>query len=98
LNWPVFGPSSVRGNAGRIGDSALKPLWYVDVPIAVSAGGVSLKEVNGTSLHSDEYDGLMGATLDLYAALRSAYFEGHRNSNNEWSRKVAGASTGIVTA
>jgi len=39
----------------------------------------------------------MSATLDLYAALRSAYFDGHRYSNNESSREIADASMGIVT-
>lgn len=76
LNWPVLGPSTVRGTAGMAGDAALNPLWYVDVPVAVTVGATGLKTINATSLHIDEYDGLMSATLDPYAAVRSAYFDG----------------------
>jgi len=77
LNWPVLGPSSVRGTVGLAGDSALNPLWYANVPLAVTAGATGLKTVNATSLHIEEYDDLMSATLDPYAAMRSAYFESH---------------------
>ena len=41
---------------------------------------VSLKKVNDTSLHIEECDDLMSATLDPYAAVRSAYFESHGNA------------------
>ncbi|MEI6349646.1 MAG: VacJ family lipoprotein [Verrucomicrobiota bacterium] len=75
LNWPVLGPSSVRGTFGMAGDAALNPTWYFDIPLAVTAGAAGLKTVNGTSLHIEEYDQLMSATLDPYVAMRSAYFE-----------------------
>jgi len=81
LNWPVLGPSTVRGTVGMAGDSALNPLWYVDVPLAVTAGATGLKVVNTTSLHIDEYNDLMSATLDPYAAERSAYLEIHGNAS-----------------
>jgi phospholipid-binding lipoprotein MlaA len=85
LNWPFFGPSSVRGTVGMAGDAALSPVWYLDVPIAVTAGAVGLKTVNATSLHIEEYDGLMKATLDPYVALRSAYIENQSNTSNGYS-------------
>ena len=37
LNWPIFGPSSIRGTVGTIGDSFLTPLHYVDSS-AISLG------------------------------------------------------------
>lgn len=77
LNWPVLGPATIRGTAGMAGDSALSPLWYVDVPLAVTAGATGLNVVNTTSLHSEEYDEVISATLDPYVAVRSAYFESH---------------------
>lgn len=80
LNWPVLGPSSVRGTVGMAGDEALNPFWYVDVPIAVTVGAGGVRVINNTSLHIDEYDDLMSATLDPYVAVRSAYFEAHSNT------------------
>lgn len=77
LNWPVLGPSSVRGTVGMAGDAALNPAWYLDVPVAVTVGATGLKTVNNTSLHIEEYDDVMSATLDPYVAVRSAYFERH---------------------
>jgi len=76
LNWPVFGPSSVRGTFGTAADSMLDPFGYVDTPW-LDIGTTSFDMVNATSLHIEEYDGLRSATLDPYAALRSAYFEKH---------------------
>ena len=75
LNLPFMGSSSVRGTLGMIGDAALNPTYYFSIPIAVSVGEGSLKTLNTTSLHIEEYDGLMDATLDPYVAARSAYYE-----------------------
>ena len=80
LNWPVLGPSSVRGTVGLAGDEALNPLWYVNVPLAVTVGAGGVKAINVTSLHIEDYDDFMRATLDPYAAARSAYFESHGNA------------------
>jgi len=78
LNWPVFGPSSVRGTVGLAGDAMLNPGMYID-PEWIGAAASGLERVNGTSLHLEEYDALMNGTLDPYVAMRSAYFE-HRQS------------------
>jgi len=83
LNWPVLGPATIRGTVGLAGDSALNPLWYVDVPLAVTAGATGLKVVNSTSLHFEEYDDVMTATMDPYVAVRSAYFERHSNTSKK---------------
>jgi len=83
LNWPVLGSASVRGTAGMAGDAALNPLWYVDVPVAVTVGVSGLKTVNVTSLHIEDYDDIMKATIDPYAAVRSAYFESHTNATTK---------------
>lgn len=80
LNWPVVGPSSVRGTVGMAGDAALNPTSYLDISVAITAGAAGLKTVNATSLHIEEYDGLMSATLDPYVAMRSAYFESRANA------------------
>ena len=75
LIWPALGPASLRGTVGMAGDTALNPAWYLDIPLVVTVGATGLKTVNGTSLHIEEYDSLMNATLDPYVAQRSAYFD-----------------------
>lgn len=74
LNWPVFGPSSVRGTVGLAGDTVLNPCWYIDNPW-ISGGVSALERVNSTSLHLQDYETFKTGTLDPYVALRSAYFE-----------------------
>ena len=78
LNWPIFGPSSVRGTVGRAGDVALSPSTYL--PLRWDLGVQGVEKTNLTSLHSDEYDALEEATLDPYVALRSAYFANRANA------------------
>jgi len=76
LTWPVLGSSSLRGTVGTAGDTVLNPAFYIDAPW-ITGGATALNIVNTTSLHIEEIDGLRDATLDPYAALRSAYFEKH---------------------
>ncbi|MDD5350689.1 MAG: VacJ family lipoprotein [Chthoniobacteraceae bacterium] len=79
LNWPVLGPSSLRGTVGLAGDSALSPTFYLDSSWRwVTTGATGFNMVNTTSLHFEEYDALKNGTLDPYAALRSAYFENRK--------------------
>ena len=80
LHWPILGPSSLRGTVGTAGDIALDPSWYFHIPRTVTFGAAGLQRVNTTSLHCEEYDSLMRATLDPYVALRSAYFEHRANA------------------
>jgi phospholipid-binding lipoprotein MlaA len=83
LVLPLFGATTVRGTVGLIGDAALNPLTYVDTP-ATTALAYALPPaeiINKTSLHLGEYEALKNATLDFYAARRSAYFEDLRDGN-----------------
>ncbi|MEI8233506.1 MAG: VacJ family lipoprotein [Verrucomicrobiota bacterium] len=77
LNWPVLGPSSLRGTVGLAGDAVLNPAFYVD-NAWITTGATGLNMVNTTSLHFEEYDALKSGTLDPYTALRSAYFENRK--------------------
>ena len=74
LNWPVFGPSSVRGTFGLAGDTLLNPCWYIN-NLWVSGGVAGVDRVNATSLNLENYDTFRKGSLDPYVALRSAYFE-----------------------
>jgi phospholipid-binding lipoprotein MlaA len=78
LNWPIAGPSSVRGTVGMAGDSALTPWTYID-GIAVSLTVRPYETVNETSLKLGDYESFKKGALDPYVSLRDAYFE-HRRS------------------
>ena len=80
FDWPVFGPSSIRGTAGTIGDSLLSPWnywspWTYSDGFTVTAGIATGDTINSSSLRLGEYERFKRATLDPYVALRDAYFE-----------------------
>jgi phospholipid-binding lipoprotein MlaA len=79
INWPVFGPSSVRDTAGFVGDLFLDPVTYLLplVPERLAADGG--ERINETSLTLGDYEDLKEAALDPYVALRNAYHQ-HRQS------------------
>jgi phospholipid-binding lipoprotein MlaA len=72
--WPILGPSSIRDSIGRVGDGFLYPVNYVGDFYVV--GGIRAYEsVNETSLTLGEYEDLKKASIDPYAAARSAYYQ-----------------------
>jgi phospholipid-binding lipoprotein MlaA len=73
LDWPILGPSSVRGSAGIAGDTLLTPWTYLDIEIATPVLAYDL--LNATSLHPGEYEDFKKAALDPYVALRSGYYD-----------------------
>jgi phospholipid-binding lipoprotein MlaA len=76
INWPVFGPSSLRDTIGTVGDFFLTPRTYlVEFPILVNVGLATYERVNNTSLMLGEYEDLKEAALDPYVALRDAYHQ-----------------------
>jgi phospholipid-binding lipoprotein MlaA len=78
FNWPVFGPSSVRGTVGTIGDSFLSPWNYLD-NVAVVYGTRLGDTVNATSLRLGEYESFLESAFDPYISLRNAYVENRRS-------------------
>lgn len=72
LVLPVFGPSNVRDAVGMIPDSFLKPVSYVEPPLA-GVGIWAFDELNYASLHIGEYENLKHDALDLYPFLRDVY-------------------------
>ena len=79
LNWPVYGPSSVRGTVGTFGDSFLSIWNYVDPLLLVYSTTRAYDTVNSTSLRIGDFDSFRNATFDPYIALRDAYFENRRS-------------------
>jgi phospholipid-binding lipoprotein MlaA len=73
LDWPILGPSSVRGSAGIAGDTLLTPWTYLYIEVGLPVRTFEL--LNATSLHPGEYEDFKKAALDPYVALRSAYYD-----------------------
>jgi phospholipid-binding lipoprotein MlaA len=72
LDWPIFGPSSVRDTVGFIGDLFLDPRTYIfNQPIFYVVRPYEL--VNDTSLRIGEYEDFKEAAIDPYIALKDAY-------------------------
>lgn len=74
INWPLFGPSTLRGTFGSAGDAFLNPVRYLDssgARVAVSATEI----VNETSFRVGDYEAMKRAALDPYVALRDAYYQ-----------------------
>jgi phospholipid-binding lipoprotein MlaA len=78
LDWPLFGPSSVRGTAGMVGDSFLVPWNYID-ETPVIFGTRVFDTVNASSLRLGEYERFKEGSFDPYVSLRDAYFENRRS-------------------
>lgn len=79
INWPIFGPSSIRDTFGLAGDFAFDPLTYLvsgmGETIAVRGGD----RVNRTSLSIGDYEALKKSALDPYVSVRDAYFQYRRS-------------------
>lgn len=73
INWPLFGPSSVRDSLGRVGDGFLNPTNYILSDWPERAGVSGYDRVNETSLALGEYEDFKRAALDPYIAMRDAY-------------------------
>lgn len=79
LILPFLPPLTVRDGIGFGIDGALDPLTYVS-PFAATAGRTGGKTVNDRSLNLELFEGFEESTLDLYAAVRSAYLERRRKA------------------
>jgi phospholipid-binding lipoprotein MlaA len=75
--WPVLGPSSLRGTAGTVLDTALDPLTYINMKLWEKLAIRRYESFNDTSLRLGEYESLKQSAVDPYIALRNAYFQ-HR--------------------
>ena len=68
---PLFGPSTVRDTAGRVGDSYLRPYRYInDVPVRNSTWGLNIVETRASLLSVDRM-----ITGDKYIFVRNAYLQ-----------------------
>ena len=74
INWPLFGPSSLRDTVGLLGDAFLTPATYLN-PWYAGAGTRVFDRVNDTSLKIGDYESLKEAAIDPYVAFRDAYVQ-----------------------
>ncbi|MCD6298191.1 MAG: VacJ family lipoprotein [Deltaproteobacteria bacterium] len=74
INWPLLGPSSIRGTVGIVGDGFLNPVNYVGhAKYCIAIKGYD--QINKTSLSLGQYEALKKAAFDPYISLREAYYE-----------------------
>lgn len=74
---PLLGPTTVRDGIGTIVDVALQPTIYLLGPAPLVVASVQ-EGTDGLTLraqHGEDLKRLEGASLDYYAALRSAYYQ-----------------------
>jgi len=75
--WPVLGPSTLRDSVGRLGDSPLYPMFYVDSTGTIIAAE-AVNRVNDLSFRLGDYESLKESALDPYTAIRNAYIQYRR--------------------
>lgn len=79
INWPILGPSSVRGTAGFVGDVCLDPVSWVYLDVGEWAAIRGGERVNAAALTLGEYESIKKAALDPYVALRDGYYQYRKN-------------------
>ncbi len=83
INWPILGPSSLRGTAGLVADWYVHPVrWYVESPLA-TVGIIVVDKVNQTSLVLGVYESLKDNAFDPYLAFKDAYVQYRENKIQE---------------
>lgn len=71
--WPLFGPNTVRGTVGVIGDSFMQPQRYF-LHGAESFGSSAFFTFNSIDSTISAYETLLKISLDPYISLRSGFF------------------------
>jgi phospholipid-binding lipoprotein MlaA len=77
--WPILGPSNVRDSLGRLGDSFLNPVRYVQ-PWETSAIISGVRILNEGTFHIGEYEDFKAAALEPYIMMRESYMQ-HRDQS-----------------
>jgi phospholipid-binding lipoprotein MlaA len=75
LVLPLVGPSSARDGLGRIGNSFLDPLTYLDIKLWEYVAIWSYREFANYAPNAGEYKKFRDMSLDPYTAMRNAYIQ-----------------------
>lgn len=81
ITWPFLGPSTLRDTFGLAADSFLDPISYLN-PWYASVGVKAYDKGNDTSLRLGDYESVIEAAVDPYAAIRDGYIQ-HRQKEME---------------
>jgi phospholipid-binding lipoprotein MlaA len=68
LTWPFFGPSSVRGTLGALGEGVLNPIVTTSIVRAINW-------INEISLDPDSYKNYLETSVDPYTGVKNAYLQ-----------------------
>lgn len=84
LVWPLFGPSTVRGTVGLMGDYVASPFFWgshnLDVAgFWVATGSESALKFNNLGGLIDAYESLTKMAVEPYTAVRDAYIKYQRS-------------------
>jgi len=75
LVLPLLGPSSARDGVGKIGNTLLDPLTYLDIKPWEYYAIVAYREFAHYAPNAGEYTKFKEMTLDPYTAMRNAYIQ-----------------------
>jgi len=75
LVLPLIGPSSARDGVGRIGNTFLDPLTYIDIKWYERLAIVGYREFANYAPNAGEYKKFKEMSLDPYTAMRNAYIQ-----------------------
>lgn len=74
LVLPLMTPMTVRDGTGRVVDGLMYPLAWV-WPFGANVGVLTLDAINERSLNLDRFERVEESVVDLYSAVRNAYFQ-----------------------
>lgn len=97
---PLLGPTTVRDGLGTIVDIAMQPTIYLLGPAPLLVASVQEGTVGLTlrEKHGDDLKRLEQASLDYYAALRSAYYQDRMAEIAEPASDDTGGATAATAA
>jgi len=75
LVLPLVGPSSARDGVGRLANSYLDPIDWLDIKFWEYVAIWSYREFNNYSFYEGEYTKFREMSLDPYTAMRNAYIQ-----------------------
>src|SRR5689334_9998626 len=74
LVLPLMSPMTVRDGTGRAIDAVMYPLSWI-WPFGANMGVLAVDAVNERSLNLDRFERVEESVVDLYSAVRNAYFQ-----------------------
>ncbi len=80
--WPVFGASTLRDSVGRVGDTFLNPITYMDnTEAALAVRGY--RRINDLTFRIEDIDAAKKAAFDPYEANRNFYIQLRQSKINK---------------